>query len=319
MTTPSFSVVVPLFDKAAHVGATLAAIAAQTVTDHEVIVVDDGSTDAGPSLVKAIARTDDRIKLVRQRNAGPGVARNRGIATARASWVAFCDADDLWHPDHLAVLAETIATCPDAAVVASGFARDAQDRLAAHPPGGPHVIDFFAEHHLIWTSAVAVRKDALADGAFGAAWPGEDVELWIRLALRHRFAVHPARTALYVQNTGGAMDSAKSTAIMQQPVFVTIAAILADRAHADRHQAVAMFRNRLLGDYIRPSLFNGQTALARAYVAALDDADGRVPPLYRVLARLPGPLVRSGARLYGRIRRQFAKKTFSSGVTGIEE
>src|SRR5437762_2348532 len=88
------SIIIPLFDKSAYIERALASIAAQTFDDYEVIVVDDGSRDDGPAKVRDW--NDARVRLIQQPNAGPGAARNRGIAEARADWLAFLDADDEW-------------------------------------------------------------------------------------------------------------------------------------------------------------------------------------------------------------------------------
>jgi GT2 family glycosyltransferase len=93
------SVVVPLYNKADSILRTLRSVAAQTVEDFEVIVVDDGSTDGGGEIVRAFA--DPRVRLLRQPNGGPGVARNAGLALARGEFVSFLDADDEWLPTFL--------------------------------------------------------------------------------------------------------------------------------------------------------------------------------------------------------------------------
>jgi len=113
------SIIIPLFNKAPYVARALASVAAQTYTDFEVIVVDDGSTDEGPRIVEAFH--DSRISLIEQANAGPGAARNRGLELARGELVAFLDADDEWLPDYLAEGVRLLDQHgPDVALVTSG-------------------------------------------------------------------------------------------------------------------------------------------------------------------------------------------------------
>jgi glycosyltransferase involved in cell wall biosynthesis len=101
MTAPLVSVIVPAYNAQAFVARTLASIRAQTFGDFEVIVVDDGSTDATAEIVAEIAQADPRIRLVRQANGGVACARNRGLAEARGCYLANLDADDLWRPSFL--------------------------------------------------------------------------------------------------------------------------------------------------------------------------------------------------------------------------
>lgn len=95
---PLVSVVVPLFNGAPTIVRTLESVLAQTWQALEVIVVDDGSTDAGGELVARTAARDDRVRLVAQPNAGVAAARNLGAGQARGEFLAFVDADDLWSP-----------------------------------------------------------------------------------------------------------------------------------------------------------------------------------------------------------------------------
>jgi glycosyltransferase involved in cell wall biosynthesis len=113
------SVIIPLFNKAPFVARALQSVAAQTFTDFEVIVVDDGSTDDGAKIVERFE--DSRIRLIRQENAGPGAARNRGLAEARGELIAFLDADDEWLPEFLAESVRLLEAESSAAAVVSGY------------------------------------------------------------------------------------------------------------------------------------------------------------------------------------------------------
>lgn len=93
------TVVVPLFNKVKYITRALSSIAGQTFRDFEAIVVDDGSTDGSGEL--AAGFPDKRFRLIRQQNAGPGAARNRGVAEASGELIAFLDSDDAWLPEYL--------------------------------------------------------------------------------------------------------------------------------------------------------------------------------------------------------------------------
>ena len=119
----SVSVVVPLYNKAAYIEQTLHSILTQTHPPHEVIVVNDGSTDAGPDLVQAIE--DERIRLIDQDNQGPGGARNRGLIEATSLYVAFLDADDEWLPNFLETALGHLRRHTDCALCVTGQYRGA--------------------------------------------------------------------------------------------------------------------------------------------------------------------------------------------------
>ena len=98
---PLVSVVVPAYNAARHLGATLAAASAQTYGNLEVIVVDDGSKDDTAAVAAAHAAADPRIRVYQQPNRGVAAARNLGVERASGSFIAPLDADDLWHPRKL--------------------------------------------------------------------------------------------------------------------------------------------------------------------------------------------------------------------------
>ena len=103
MTPFPVSVVIPLFNKAPYIRATLRSVLAQTLPPDEILIVDDGSTDGSVAAIADLI--GGKVRLVTQPNAGPGPARNRGAAEARGEWVALTDGDDLWAPEHLHTLA----------------------------------------------------------------------------------------------------------------------------------------------------------------------------------------------------------------------
>src|SRR5215470_7796162 len=92
---PLFSVVIPSFNRVAFLATALNSIFTQRFTDFEIIVVDDGSTDATMDYLQSL---EDRIEVFRQPNQGPGAARNRGARQAGGAYLAFLDSDDLWFP-----------------------------------------------------------------------------------------------------------------------------------------------------------------------------------------------------------------------------
>jgi len=111
------SVVIPAYNAAPHLGATLASVAAQLEAPAEVIVVDDGSTDATAAIAAAAG-----ARVIRQRNAGVSAARNTGVRAASSEWIAFLDADDRWLPAFTARVSAAASYCPDVAAIFTDYA-----------------------------------------------------------------------------------------------------------------------------------------------------------------------------------------------------
>ncbi|MGD9690228.1 MAG: glycosyltransferase [Phycisphaerales bacterium] len=189
-----FSIVIPTFNRAALLAQALDSVLPQLDADAEVIVVDDGSSDATAAMFE---RGRDRVSFVRQENAGPGPARNRGAAIARGEYLCFLDADDLWFPWTLDVLRGLVAGAERPALISSmpvSF-REARE-LAGVVRGGARVerhADYLAADPLsIFPGAgsMVVRREAFArSGGFASTRMGaEDAELFLRLGVEPGFA-----------------------------------------------------------------------------------------------------------------------------------
>src|SRR6266478_2733302 len=113
---PRVSVIIPIYNGAATIEHALRSVFEQTFTDFEIVVVDDGSTDDTPSL---LAKFEDRITIVRQRNKGLPGARNAGVAASRGELLALIDHDDQWLPRKLELTVAAILDNPGAALVYS--------------------------------------------------------------------------------------------------------------------------------------------------------------------------------------------------------
>lgn len=106
---PRISVVIPAYNAAATIGKAIDSILVQSHPAHEIIVVDDGSSDQTEAAIKTFG---DKVIYIHQANAGPSAARNRGVQQASGEWIAFLDADDWYLPDRLNTHAEMIRDTP---------------------------------------------------------------------------------------------------------------------------------------------------------------------------------------------------------------
>ena len=207
-----FSVIVPLYNKAEYIGKTLSSIFAQTCGDYEVIVVDDGSKDGSYDVASAAAQGHAQCRIVRQANAGVAAARNRGVELAQGEYVCFLDADDWWEPTFLEEIERLITSYPDAGLYATGYYLVRNNKRRVAPIG---VEEGFQEGYInycqtytrrlcmpVTSSSVAMpRKVFLASGGFrGGITLGEDFDLWIRIALKHRVALLNCPLANYYQD-----------------------------------------------------------------------------------------------------------------------
>ncbi len=124
--TPTISVIIPAYNAADVLPRAIRSVLGQTFRLLELIVVDDGSTDATASIAEDFAASDSRVRVVRQKNKGLGMARNAGLAVARGEYLAFVDADDEAMPDMYRRMLEAVQASGDADIVYCGhMAQDA--------------------------------------------------------------------------------------------------------------------------------------------------------------------------------------------------
>jgi glycosyltransferase involved in cell wall biosynthesis len=225
----------PVYNGACSLIPTIDSILGQTFSDFELIVVDDGSSDATPSLLDDFAARDPRVRVVRQENAGITRALIRGCSEARAPLVARHDCGDRSHPERLATQA---ALFDDGDVVLASCA------TTYFAPGGERLYTANATGEEIRTSllrdpvetirglphhgSAMFRRSAYegAGGYRGAFYFAQDLDLWIRLAARGRIAVAPA--ALY--DAAVATGAISSTHRAEQVESARIAIALRDGA-----------------------------------------------------------------------------------------
>lgn len=206
---PRVSVVIPTFQGEARIGRTLARLREQTFSDIEIVVVNDGSTDATSEVVRRSMAADPRIRLVEQPNGGIAAARNRGVEASHGARIAFLDDDDLWHASKLELQVARLDAVPGAAVVSCYSAPvDVNGRLLGWRLGGAPEGDVYREM-LEWDmvsggSVAVVKRGALeAVGGFDPSLPDRgDWDLWIRLARHHRFTCVRRTLVGYTRRAG---------------------------------------------------------------------------------------------------------------------
>ncbi|HEU5397113.1 MAG TPA: glycosyltransferase [Verrucomicrobiae bacterium] len=189
---PAISVIIPAFNSAAFVADTLRSVQAQTFRDFEVVVVDDGSTDATAEIVREFCRDDSRFQLIQQPNAGLPGARNTGIRHARGEWVAFVDSDDLWLPEKLEKQLAAGRRDPKTNFTFTNFLiwDGTRDLGVGYPENEPlpegDVVAQLIFRFLFLPSTVMLRRQTAGDGGlFDATMKiGEDWDFWLRLAAR---------------------------------------------------------------------------------------------------------------------------------------
>ncbi|MBL1265000.1 glycosyltransferase family 2 protein [Methylomicrobium sp. RS1] len=203
----NISAIIPAYNSAEFIADAVRSILMQTHPVLEIIVVDDGSTDATAEIV---VNLPGPIKYIKQQNQGPSAARNTGIKAAGGDWIAFLDADDQWTTDKIEKQINLLKTYPSLALIAGDMTEiDHEDRIITqsvlakhnllekfqHLNGKaiPNALSELVTKNFIPTGTVLVNKTTLIEaGLFNQTIRfGEDLELWARIATKYPISCIP--------------------------------------------------------------------------------------------------------------------------------
>lgn len=206
-----FSIVIPLYNKQNAIAVTLQSVLAQTYTNYEVIVVDDGSTDDSLAVTQKFIneRLEGKGQIIHKDNGGVSSARNRGIQEAKYDYIALLDGDDLWEPTYLEEQVQLIKDFPKAAMwgVNTAFIKNNQTHKWEQGMGDGYrgyVENYFGTKHndLFCSSSVVIRKEVfdkvgLFDERIASS---EDLDMWYRIILRYPVVFYDKVLVYYNQD-----------------------------------------------------------------------------------------------------------------------
>jgi glycosyltransferase involved in cell wall biosynthesis len=219
---PVHTVIVPAYNAAGTIEQAVASVRAQTDPRFELIAVDDGSTDATPGLLRRMADEDQRIRVIRQDNAGPSAARETALGGASGTYLTFLDSDDLLMPSYLQAMAETldrdaeIGLAHARAWVLDEAAGAGRVRRAVWPPPGyvtgseddpADPVVALASGNYVGAVQTARRSAVERAGGLDAGLDqAEDYDLWVRIAIAGFRIVSAPGTLVVMRNRAGSLS-----------------------------------------------------------------------------------------------------------------
>jgi len=234
MTGPLISAVLPVYNGAADVEKAIASILAQTFTDFELIVINDGSKDNSASVLEALE--DPRIRLFHQDNMGLAGTLNRGISLARGRYIARQDQDDLSHPERFARQVAFLEAHPDHGLLGTAaqiwVGDTPTDRAHDHPADhGALSFELLFNNPFVHSSIMMRKATVEAAGGYTtdpARQPPEDYELWSRM-VRHAKVANLADRLLVYREVPASMSRTGPNPFMDRLVLIcaeNLAAVL---------------------------------------------------------------------------------------------
>ena len=229
---PPISILIPLFNKAPYIAKALDSVYAQTFSDYDCIIIDDGSTDGSFARAEEWIgqHQDSRFRLISHTNAGVAAARNHAASLTQADYLAFLDADDWWEPTFLQELYTFALQHPEAALWATNYIyfKPGKTRIGATDIAYLAPDSVFINYPLsyyqgtgmpIWTGATLVSHTAFS--ALGGFPPhihmGEDFLLWSQFALHYPIAFLDRPLAYYNNSLPTTSSALRATTLLHHP------------------------------------------------------------------------------------------------------
>lgn len=187
MDNTTISVVIPSFNRSALLKRAVNSVLNQTQLPHEIIVVDDGSTDDTENVVSALGK---QVTYIYQKNAGVSVARNNGIKSSTGNWIAFLDSDDEWILEKLSAQLQIIEKLPQCAWHSANHFSGALNSTTHKSNSNFETMDFFTpltNTYACHTSSTIVKKSVFEEvGYFHPELRfGQHMEMWFRIAAKY--------------------------------------------------------------------------------------------------------------------------------------
>ncbi|MAT90864.1 MAG: glycosyl transferase [Flavobacteriaceae bacterium] len=219
---PKFSVVISVYNKERYIANTLKSVLSQTVSDIEVVVLNDGSTDGSEAVIKSFL-LDERIRYFSKPNRGAGAARNYVIQKADADYIALLDADDVWAPDYLEEQLRLIEKYPQHSVFATNSQLYQRGRILKRDYSIPidHtsdlVVNFFSAsyiHSIVNSSSCVVHRSVFETvGLYNPSIKsGQDTDLFIRMGLQYSVVFSPKICVTVIRNANSLSQRTKTLA-----------------------------------------------------------------------------------------------------------
>lgn len=273
------SVIMPAYNVAPYIGEAVESVQSQTFADWELLVVDDGSTDATAEIVRKYARNDARITLLQKANGGIATARNMALVRSTGQFIAILDSDDVWEPSYLSEQLAIFAARPETDIVTANgwFMGSRLDGELARPfPDSrpqPTLLTILSDETSIFIMSIFRRRVYETIGGFDEAFrTNEDYDYWLRAAIAgFRFWRNDRPVCHYRRrdDSVSAVDVRMLAGILR--VYGKLRPLLADRPEEARalEAQVARFERESLAAHARMALTAGDVATAANHLSAL--------------------------------------------------